>query len=319
MPEMPSNKFKKYFEKKVNDTIRKYKLFTHKDRIAVAVSGGKDSTVLLYVLHKLGFNVEGITIDAKIGSYTQKNLENLQEVCKKYEIPLHIVSFREEFGKSLCYIRDVLKEKGYNYSSCMICGILKRYLLNKYARKFKFDFLATGHNLDDEAETMTMNLFRNDFKLARRQGPMTGVTRSKKFVQRVKPLYFLQNAETKRYSQLMKFPVNYGICPCSVKAYRREYREIFTEFEKKHPDFKYNIVKFQEQMKSNLKKEKKVKINTCQKCKQACAQEICKACTIFSVLRNSQISGTPKDNRPLSELEIAKNIKKVKKSKNNEK
>lgn len=287
MPELSNGKFIKYFDKKVNDTIRKYELFIRKDKIAVAVSGGKDSTVLLYVLHKLGYDVAGITIDAKIGSYTEKNLENLQEICKKFDIPLHVVSFREEFGRSLCYIRDVLKEKGYNYSSCMICGILKRYLLNKYAKKLKFDYLATGHNLDDEAETMTMNLFRNDFKLARRQGPMTGVVRSRKFVQRVKPLYFLKNEETKRYSQLMNFPVNYGICPCSVKAYRREYREIFTEFEKKHPDVKYNIIKFQEQMKNNLKKEKKVGINTCQICEQPCSGEVCKACVIFKVLRNS--------------------------------
>jgi len=282
--QLSNPKFKKYFEKKVSQTIKRYKLFTHKDKIAVAVSGGKDSTVLLYVLRKLGYNVEGITIDAKIGAYTVKNLENLQKVCKKYEIKLHIVSFREEFGKSLCYIRDVLKEKGYNYSSCMICGILKRYLLNKYSKKLKFDFLATGHNLDDEAETMTMNLFRNDFRLARRQGPRTGVVSSKKFTQRVKPLYFLKNVEAERYSKIMKFPVNYGICPCSVEAYRREYRTFFKEFEKKHPDFKYNIVKFQEQMKNNLKKEKKVKIPTCKSCKQPTSQEICKACQIFEIL-----------------------------------
>lgn len=282
--ELSNGKFIKYFEKKVNDTIRKYELFSRTDKIAVAVSGGKDSTVCLYVLKKLGYNVEGITIDAKIGAYTEKNLENLKEVCKKFEIKLHVVSFREEFGKSLCYIRDVLKEKGYEYSSCMVCGILKRYLLNKYAKKLKFDYLATGHNLDDEAETMTMNLFRNDFKLARRQGPVTGVVRSKKFVQRVKPLYFLKNEETKRYSQIMQFPVNYEICPCSVKAYRREYRTMLAEFEKKHPSIKYNIVQFQEQMKNHLKKEKKVEINTCQSCGQPCSQEICKACTIFKEL-----------------------------------
>jgi len=284
MPRLSNSKFIKYFDKKVNNTIRKYKLFTRNDRIAVAVSGGKDSTVLLYILHKLGYQVEGITIDAKIGAYTNKNLENLQTVCKKYKIKLHVVSFREEFGKSLCYIRDVLKEKGHNYSSCMICGILKRYLLNKYAKKLKYDYLATGHNLDDEAETMTMNLFRNDFKLARRQGPMTGSKRSKRFTQRVKPLYFLKNSETRRYSGIMKFPINYGICPCSVKAYRREYRTFFKEFEEKHPDFKYNIIKFQEQMKNNLKKEKVGKIPSCKSCKQPSSQDLCRACQLFALL-----------------------------------
>ncbi|MFC1698103.1 ATP-binding protein, partial [Nanoarchaeota archaeon] len=143
--------------------------------MAIAVSGGKDSTVCLFILNKLGYNIEAITIDAAIGNYTKQNLDNIKQVCKKYKINLNIISFREEFGMSLCYMRSALKEKGHDYSSCMLCGILKRYLLNKYSKKFKFDYLATGHNLDDEAQAFMMNVFRNDFKLAKRQGPITGI------------------------------------------------------------------------------------------------------------------------------------------------
>lgn len=281
---LSESNFKKLIEKKVRNTIRKYRLFTTKDRIAVAVSGGKDSTVCLYLLKKLGYNIEGITIDAAIGSYTKQNLENLKQVCKQYGIKLNVVSFRKEFGMSLCYIRSVLKSKGYDYSSCMICGILKRYLLNKYARKLKFDYLATGHNLDDEAENILMNLFRNDFKLAKRGGPVTGMARSLKFVPRVKPLYHIKKEETTRYSKMMGFPVNYGICPCSVEAYRREYREMLDEFEKKHPEVKYNIIKFFETLKNNLKKEKTT-IPLCPLCKEPSSQKICKTCTLFKELK----------------------------------
>ena len=112
-------KLTEHIEKKVRKTIRQYKLFNHKSKILMAVSGGKDSTVCVYLLKKLGYDVEAITIDASIGDYTETNLKNIKKVCKKYEIKLHVISFREEFGKSLCYMRDVLRTKGHKYSSCM--------------------------------------------------------------------------------------------------------------------------------------------------------------------------------------------------------
>jgi len=276
-------KLTEYVEKKVKKTIRQYKLFSHKDKVGVAVSGGKDSTVCVYLLKKLGYDVEAITIDAAIGDYTEKNLENIKKVCKKYEIPLHVVSFREEFGKSLCYMRDVLRSKGHKYSSCMLCGILKRYLLNKYARELKFDVLATGHNLDDEAQAFLMNVFRNDFFLAKKQGPKSAGS-FKKFVPRVKPIYLISEEEALQFSKTMKFPVKYGICPCSVGAHRRKHKNLLDDMEKKNPGIKYSVIRFQEEMKNSLKKEKKTPIKLCESCGEPAKGKLCKVCTIFKEL-----------------------------------
>ena len=120
---LSDSKFLRNIEKKVNDTVKKYGLFSRKDKLAVAVSGGKDSTVCLYILKKLGYDVEAITVDAVIGDYTKENVKNLKKVCKEHDIKLKVVSFRDEFGMALCYIQSLLKGKGYKYSSCMICGI----------------------------------------------------------------------------------------------------------------------------------------------------------------------------------------------------
>ncbi len=289
MPQkMTDPEFIKYFEKKVRNTIRKYKLLDRKEKAAVAVSGGKDSTACIYMIKKLGYDVEGITINPSIGEFSKKNTENLVSFCKKNDIKLHEFSFKKEFGLTLRAILSRLKKKGKDCSSCMICGILKRYLLNKYSKKLKFDVIATGHNLDDEAQAFLMNIFRNDFTRAIRQGPVSGIVRSKKFVRRVKPLYLVSEAEVIRYTRLKKFPVKYGRCPCSNEAYRRQFIDILDKFEKKHPPVKYNIVRFHEAMAKNIiagnSKENEQDIISCEACGEPSSQKRCKACLILDEL-----------------------------------
>jgi uncharacterized protein (TIGR00269 family) len=276
--------FVEYFEKKVRRTIKQFGLLTHKDKVGVAVSGGKDSTAVLYVLHKLGYNPVAITVDAVIGNYTKENVKNLIRFCKKYSIPLKIISFREEFGKSLCYLRSVINSKGYNYSSCMICGVLRRFLLNKYAKEMKLDVLVTGHNLDDEAQAFLMNVFRNDTGRAIRQGPIAGKAKSKQFVKRVKPLYLISEKEVIAYSKLMKFPVKYGRCPCSVAAYRRNFGEMLDSFEKKFPDVKYKVIQFFLNTVHKMKAPQG-NVGICSTCGEPASGDVCKACEILRVLR----------------------------------
>jgi uncharacterized protein (TIGR00269 family) len=285
-----SQHFVDYFEKKVRRTINKFELFEKKDKVGVAVSGGKDSTTCLYVLKKLGYDVEAVTVDAIIGNYTKKNLENIRKVCKKYSIKLHEISFRDEFGCSLCSIKLVAHEKGLKYSSCLICGVLRRYLLNKYAKKQGFDCIVTGHNLDDEAQAFIMNVFRNDLILAKRQGPVTGSGSSKAFVKRAKPLYLCTETETTTYSKLMKFPVNYEPCPCREGAYRKEYADMLDDFEKRHPPIKYNIISFFLRTIYKMKEvggEEKLEVNACAYCGEPSAKEVCKRCEILIALKGS--------------------------------
>lgn len=286
---MPDSRFLRHIEKKVNDTIKRYSLFSRDDRVGVAVSGGKDSTVCLYILKKLGYNVEGVTVDASIGDYTEENIRNLKKVCEENDIKLHIISFRKEFGMGLCYIQSVLKEKGYDYSSCKICGVLRRYLLNRYSRE-RFDCLATGHNLDDEAQAILMNILRNDLKLALRTGPVSGIVQSPGFVKRVKPMYFISEKEITRYSKLREFPVRYSICPCSVDAYRRKHKNFLDEYEKAHPSVKYNIVRIHERL-MDLIRPKELdmgEVNHCSTCGEPASNEECATCRLLKELNSKK-------------------------------
>ncbi|GAF99732.1 unnamed protein product, partial [marine sediment metagenome] len=264
----------------VKKTIEKYRLFSKKDKILVACSGGKDSTSILYILKKLGYNVAAITVDALIGNYTKKNLSNIKEFCKKQGVKLHIVSFRNEFGSSLCYLKSLLYRKGVKLGSCTICGVLRRYLLNKYARKLKVKVIVTGHNIDDEAQSVLMNLFKNNLELLARLGPKTGISNFKNFVPRVKPLYFVFEKEVKKYSKKMKFPVNYDACPCRVDAYRNHIHKLLDNYEKVNVDVKKNIIDSFLKVLPFLKKRFKVseKPNYCSRCNEPSKRNICMCC-----------------------------------------
>jgi uncharacterized protein (TIGR00269 family) len=171
--------FTEYFENKVFKTITKFDLIGKEENLGVAISGGKDSLTLLHILNKLSrqnpkIKLTGILIDEGIKDYRDKSLEAAKEFCQKNNVKLEIYSFEEEFGMSLDNMLKVLDVK-----PCTICGIFRRYLLNKKSRELKFTKIATGHNLDDEAQSIMMNQFKNNIHLSARLGPMVGISSNK--------------------------------------------------------------------------------------------------------------------------------------------
>jgi len=278
------------FEQKIEQTIREFNLFTRDSKVLVACSGGKDSTVILHVLKKLGYHVEAITVDAHIGCYTEENLKNLRMVCMDLGVRLHEISFRKEFGSSMCYIQTVLKAKGYDYKNCHTCGVLRRYLLNTHSRKIQPDVLVTGHNLDDEAQVVMMNLLRGQVFLAARLGPRTSSVQDGRFIPRVKPMYFCQERDVVLYSKQKRFPVHYGECPCSSDSYRRDLKGLFTAFGEDAERVKANIVKQFMRLSPALKRHHAslTAIGSCGQCGEPASGERCSACLILTKLHEER-------------------------------
>ena len=264
-----------YFEKKVEGTIKKFGLINKKERAVVAVSGGKDSMSLLYVLNKKGYNVTALAIDEGIADYREETLETMKKFCTKNGVPYRVVSFKKEFGKTLDEIMILHKER-----PCSVCGVFRRYLLNKYSKGF--DVLATGHNMDDEAQAILMNLIKTNISLFNRLGPVSGKMKSKKFTRRVKPFYFCSEKEIMVYSFLNNLNTGFNECPNVEFAFRLRIRDILNQISTKKPEIKRKIIdwflKNKEEKDNSLHEED---VSECDTCGEASAKGICSACAFM--------------------------------------
>lgn len=283
-PTLCKEHFIQYVENTAYNTIRKHKLLDKKDKIIVAVSGGKDSISVLYLTHKLFPKTQALAIDEGIKGYRQNTLKDLKEFCKKHKITLTIVSIKDNFGKTL----DVMVKRT-KLGPCTICGVLRRYLLNKYSKGF--DKLVTGHNLDDEAQSIMMNILKGTVEMNARLGPKTGVKEYDEFVQRVKPLYFLKEKEIMTYSYLMNFNINFVECPYAEISYRNYVRDSINDLERKMPGTKYNIVsnflKILPKLKKNFYRMQGVKL--CDNCGEPSRLKYCKSCSLIDELKIKKI------------------------------
>ncbi len=276
--------FKKYFERKVFKTIRKYEMIQPNDKIAVAISGEKDSTVLLYLIWKFtskyGQKVFAFTIDEGIGDYRKKGIMFAKKIAEKLGIEYHVFSYKEEFGYTLPEILKFSKEP-----PCRICGILRRYLMNKKARELGATKLATGHNLNDEAENILLNVLRGKIIENAKLGPVVGVKLHPKFVRKIKPLYFINSEEVKLYADLNGIEYYSGHCKYRNDSFRYRIRKFLEEIRKEDPGVLNKIVNGNLEVIPILKKNYKGgKIKTCKICGEPSSRDICHVCKILKKL-----------------------------------
>ncbi len=252
------------------------------DKIGVACSGGKDSTTLLYVLNKIfkptKVKLIALAIDEGIEGYRDPNFDFLKKFCKESGVELKTYSFKKEFGKNL----DDITEKDKETIPCTYCGVFRRKILNEKALEIGADKVATGHNLDDEAQSILMNQFRKNVRASAILGPVTGVVDSEKFVRRIKPLYFLTEKEIATFAYLNGIMDKFVECPNAILGYRNVVRDWLNEFEKKFPGTKHNIVSsFLATLPLLKENYKKGEIHSCRKCGGASSKEICQACVLL--------------------------------------
>ena len=261
------------------------------DHLAVAVSGGKDSLSLLHILAKLNryrpkTHLTAVTVDEGIKGYRDEAMEIAASNCKKLEIPHHIVSFKELYGFTLDEMIFRVRKKGQTeLTACAYCGVLRRKAINTGARQVKADKIATGHTLDDEVQTVLMNIFHGDIARLAKEKPVTSEVHPL-FVQKIKPFCEIPEKESALYAYVKKIQFQDTPCPYASEALRNDIRGMLNRMEEKHAGTKFTVSRAIERLRPALEETaKKEDFKTCVECGEPSALDLCKACELLKHVR----------------------------------
>lgn len=241
--------FIQIFEDEVHHTIISSGLFYPGEKVAIGASGGKDSTVLASVLktlnerHKYGLDLVLLSIDEGIKGYRDDSLETVKRNAVQYDMPLKIVGYDELYGWTMDQVVETIGKKG----NCTYCGVFRRQALDRGSKMLQIKHVVTGHNADDVAETVLMNLLRGDLpRLSRATSILTGDSRSD--VKRSKPLKYSYEKEIVLYAHHKKLDYFSTECIYSPEAFRGSARSLIKNLEKVRPSAILDIVRSGEDM-----------------------------------------------------------------------
>ncbi len=254
------------------------------DRIAVGISGGKDSAVLLHILHKIesaypNSEIIPVTIDEGIQGYRNEALESARELSRSLDLTLEVFSFEKLLGYSL---DEIVKRRSSNsLGACSYCGVFRRRALNIAANNLEANVIATGHNLDDEAQTVLMNILRGDSaRIARTSVPRELSVEG--LVPRIKPIIEITERDVVAYAHYLKLPYHDVPCPYAEEAYRNDVRSFLNEMEYKRPGTLLATLRSAESMTRAFRQSStKWEFTLCEKCNSPSPSKLCKVCEML--------------------------------------
>jgi len=231
---------RRYVERRVKREVRKQIDLRSGDTVAVAVSGGKDSMVTLHLLDSIfgdrgDIAIHAVSIDEGIAGYRPPSLDIVRDHCRARGIEWHLRSF-SELGAEMDEIAGVAGE----CSPCTYCGVFRRKLMNDEAGRIGARCIATGHNLDDMAQSVLMNFVRGDVERLARLGPHTRV--QPRLVPRILPLRLIPEKESLLYAIVSGIPFWDGECPYWTAALRNQYRDVVDGLEARSPGSRHSIL-----------------------------------------------------------------------------
>jgi uncharacterized protein (TIGR00269 family) len=272
--------FIEFVERRVKKDIKKQGKTNDDTTMGIALSGGKDSTVTLYLMHEIfskhpNVTLHAITVDEGIVSYRDASLPLAQKNCKKLGIEHHIISFQQAIGITM----DEIASRHDELGECSYCGVFRRFCLNTKTKELGINKLVTGHNLDDMAQSILMNFTNGDMQKLARLGPHSRIQSG--LVPRLLPLRTIPEKEVMLYALVRNIEFHNAECPYSTRALRGSFRGIIDDLEEKTPGTRHSILNSYESIKDLLLAQYPVmKLNACPTCGEPTSQKMCKTCLL---------------------------------------
>ena len=211
--------------------IEEFHMIDEGDKIAVALSGGKDSITLLMALKNLQrfypkkFDLIAISIDPGFEFF---DTDFLQNMCDKLEIPLFI---EKSNAKEIVF--DIRKEK----NPCSLCANLRRGIINSVAIREGCNKIALGHNEDDVLETFLMNiLYTGSISTF---APVSYMDRSKMTL--IRPLIYISEKQTRSFIKNNNITIMPKACPMDGKSKREDIKKLLYDLNKQIPHVRANM------------------------------------------------------------------------------
>ncbi len=265
-----------YFSRQVENAIRRHAMFTRKDRVLVALSGGKDSLSLMLQLSDLGFDVTGLHVDLGIPRSSERARAKVEGFCADRGLKLQVLELAKE-GLAIPLVKAAVHRP-----VCSVCGKIKRHYFNRIALEGGYTALATGHNLDDEVARLFANTLRWDQAYLGDQGPC--LPDESGFARKVKPLYRLSEFETAAFAFLRGIEHHKDACPYSPGASFTGHKRLWNDLEWKSPGSKVSFYEgFLERGRPAFaaqERESGFTLTPCATCGAPTSQELCGVCRV---------------------------------------
>jgi uncharacterized protein (TIGR00269 family) len=283
--------FTRSIEDKAAKTISKYSMIGYGDRVAVGVSGGKDSLSLLYVLKMLfdqhpnnGNELVAITIDEGIKGYRDESLQIVKDFCARLGVESKVLSYKSLFGVDMD--EAMILRPSEKLSSCSMCGTFRRRAIDIAAETVNADVIATAHNMDDQLQTFMINTLAGDVE---RIGwiypePVQYASGMKK----VKPFIEIYEYEIAFYALQREIPFQSEECPYMNESIRTDLREFFNRLEKDHPGIKYNAYNSMMKISRTLRSAPSAEGKKCSVCGCDSTGDICSVCKTVRILASNK-------------------------------
>jgi len=249
--------------------------------VAVALSGGKDSSVALALSHRYfarrpTVRLVALSVDEGIAGYRPATLAAAEHLTRALGVEHRIVRAERELGTGT----DAFAREVPGVPPCSFCGVWRRQLLNRAAREAGADVLVLGFNLDDLAQTVLMNLVHGDLDRLVRMAPHR--YRQPALVPRLAPLATVPEREVYLFARAEGLPFDHGECPHAGRAQRNLFRSVVWQLEEAQPGTRQALLRTHERLVERWLSGGGIGApGRCRACGEPASDELCRACSFL--------------------------------------